>query len=139
VPRICTRFNTKEALLHWVSICEDKTKGRPIRALVHEDYQKQLSLKEHEVSDNSNSCNPCIVLPNTLLITAGRGKVRAGIFSRQHLLVSGIESSTFLVRVREAHKRGIRVVILDPNARGERNGMSTYEKSLQLIFRGEIN
>jgi len=144
VVRLCQEYAQdliqEEADLHWITVCEDKAKGRPIRALVHEDYKEQLSLKELVVFDdlNRNSGKPCTILPNTLLITTGRGKVRAGIFSRQHLLVSGIETSTCLASVREAHKRGMRVVILDPNARGERCGMDTYEQSLQVIFGGDI-
>jgi len=143
VVRLCQDYAQdliqNEASLHWVSICDDSQKGLPVRALVHKDYKDRLSAQELEVPPESKDCHQSAVLPNTLLITTGRGKVRAGIFSRQHLLVSGVEASTCLGSVREAHKRGMRVIILDPNARGERNGMSTYAQSLQVIFRDKIN
>lgn len=141
VVRLCQEYAQdliqKEASLHWIPICEAGEKGPPIRALVHKDYVR--SAQELEASVKSKGCYRSAILPNTLLITTGRGKVRAGIFSRQHLLISGIEASTCLESVREAHKRRMKVIILDPNARGERNGMSTYTQSLQVIFRDKIN
>lgn len=140
VVRLCQEYAQDlirhEASLHWISICEDREKGLPIRALVHRDYAP----RELEAStEPKGRHHRCAILPNTLLITTGRGKVRAGIFSRQHLLVSGIEASTCLKSVREAQKRGMRVIILDPNARGDRNAMSTYTESLRVIFRDKID
>jgi len=136
VARLCQEyvhdFIQKEASLHWVSICEDESKGVPIRALVHHEYLTRFSSEEMDAS-SSRKCKQC-VLPNTLLITTGKGKVRAGIFSRKHLIISSIEESTCLPSVREAINRGMKVVIIDPNARGDRNGMVTYEQSLNKIF-----
>jgi len=147
IVRLCQEYAQDliqmEASLHWISICEGgRKKGLPIRALVHKDYTDLRSPRELEVSTAEQpKCrrHRCAILPDTLLITTGRGKVRAGIFSRQHLLVSGIEASTCLESVREAEKRGMRVIILDPNARGDRNGMSTYTESLRVIFRDKIH
>jgi len=68
-----------------------------------------------------------------MLIATGNGKVRAGIFSRQHLLITGIEASTALPIVREARRRGMSVVLLDPNARGDRLAMHTFEQSLDIL------
>jgi hypothetical protein len=69
------------------------------------------------------------------LIATGKGKVRAGIFSRQHIMISGLECSTALPIVRQAKKRNMNVVMLDPNVHGERLGMITFEKSMARLFR----
>jgi len=71
----------------------------------------------------------------TLLIATGNGQVRAGVFSRQHLLTSGLECSSAVPFVREAHKRKMNLVVLDPNAHGDRVGMVTFEKSMKHLFR----
>ena len=70
----------------------------------------------------------------TLLIATGRGKVRAGIFSRQHLLTSGIEIGSAWHMIREARIRGMGVAIIDPNARGEGVGMETFQRSVSRLF-----
>ncbi|KAL7468158.1 hypothetical protein ACHAXS_008376 [Conticribra weissflogii] len=70
----------------------------------------------------------------TLLIATGRGKVRAGIFSRQHILTSGIEVGSAWHMIREARMRGMGVAIIDPNARGEGLGMETFETSVSRLF-----
>ena len=69
-----------------------------------------------------------------LLITTGKGKVRAGIFSRQHLMTTALEPATALPVVRAARKRGMRCVIPDPNCRGDRHGMETYRRSMSRVF-----
>lgn len=125
----------REGSLHWVSVCEEEEKGNPIRVLVDKDYPL---LGNHSVQnnriDNINQSHQNNVTKSTLLIITGKGKVRAGIFSRQHLLVSSIESSTALPMIQDAKKRDMRVAILDPNARGEHNGMSTFEESMRTLF-----
>ena len=71
---------------------------------------------------------------STLLITTGKGKVRAGIFSRQHLLISSIESSTALPIIRDARRNGLKIIIFDPNARGDKNGTFTYDQSMRFVY-----
>lgn len=111
----------REGKLEWVIICNDPAHSKPVRALVHEDH--------HLVSGSTTADdNP------TLLIATGKGKVMAGIFSRRHLLTSGMEASTALPMVSEAAHRNMSVVIFDPNARGDRNGMDTFEKSFEVVL-----
>merc|ERR1712232_12676 len=97
------------------TICEAGNNPEPIRALV----SSALSRGDSNLDNTPN-----------LLIATGKGKVRAGVFSRQHLLLSGIECSTALPVVREAKKRGMNIVIVDPNVHGDRLGMITFEKSM---------
>ena len=104
----------EEGGLHWVTICGDSTKGNPIRALVDADHSQQPG--------------------PILLVVTGKGKVRAGIFSRRHILTTGIECSTALPMVREAKRRKMRVALLDPNARGDRESMMTFEASVRALF-----
>ena len=122
VARLCQEYAQDCMIdagsLKWVTICEN---GEPIRVLIDSD---------HVCNSNTASNNE---VP-TLLITTGKGKVRAGIFSRRHLMTTGMEASTALPMVMEAKRRGMRVILVDPNARGERMGMTTYEKSLDHIF-----
>ena len=124
VARLCQEYAQdcmiKAGSLKWVTICEN---GEPIRVLMDSDH----------VCDSSTASPSNKEVP-TLLITTGKGKVKAGIFSRRHLMTTGMEASTALPMVKEAKRRGMRVMIVDPNARGERMGMTTYEKSLEHIF-----
>jgi len=100
-------------------------------SLAEEDNgQQQQDSPATPVEDESSSAYGA----NCLIITTSKGKLQAGIFSRQHLLVSSIESSTALPIVREACRRGMKVALLDPNARGERNGTTTYEQSMRFLF-----
>jgi len=71
---------------------------------------------------------------NVLLVVTGKGEVGAGIFSRRHLITSGMEVSTALPFVREALRRDMHVVVLDPNARGWKSGLGTVRKSLEKLF-----
>mmetsp|Transcript_15196 Transcript_15196/g.32982 ORF Transcript_15196/g.32982 Transcript_15196/m.32982 type:complete len:634 (+) Transcript_15196:37-1938(+) len=73
---------------------------------------------------------------STLLIATGRGKVRAGIFSRQHLLTAGIEVGTSWHCIREARMRKWGVAIIDPNARGEDVGYESFKRSMSRLFLG---
>merc|ERR1711915_1115826 len=98
----------KAGSLKWVTVCEN---GEPIRVLMDSDH----------VCDSTTASSSNKEVP-TLLITTGKGKVRAGIFSRRHLMTTGMEASTALSMVKEAKSRGMRVIIVDPNARGERMG-----------------
>eukprot|EP00521_Asterionellopsis_glacialis_P009424 CAMPEP_0195287890 /NCGR_PEP_ID=MMETSP0707-20130614/4773_1 /TAXON_ID=33640 /ORGANISM="Asterionellopsis glacialis, Strain CCMP134" /LENGTH=838 /DNA_ID=CAMNT_0040347695 /DNA_START=28 /DNA_END=2544 /DNA_ORIENTATION=+ len=121
----------EEGDLEWVTICDQGE--NPIRALIHNDHHLVSPLVGeggHDSDSDSDHHDP----KPTLLITTGKGKVMAGIFSRQHLMTSGIETSTALPMVREAMQRNMNIAILDPNARGERMGMVTYEKSLGVLF-----
>lgn len=114
--------------LEWVTIPEEnedaenqsQTNKEPIRALVSKRILDDASRLDTEP---------------TLLVVTGRGHVRTGIFSRQHLLTSGLECSSSVQFVNEARKRGMNLVILDPNARGDRFGMQTFEKSMAHLFR----
>ena len=90
----------------------------PIRALVG----------RHQHDDITH--NP----PDTLLVATGKGKVRAGIFSREHLLTTGLEPSTAIPMLLEARNRGMNCVVIDPNARGDREGMETFEASVRSLF-----
>jgi hypothetical protein len=149
IVRLCQEYAQDMMIrygsLHWTSVCEDERKGNPIRALVHTDIsiESQTTTEVEGIlspsnndSNNANEDNEGNKKKpsNILLITTGKGKVRAGIFSRLNLLTSSIEESTALPYLKEASKRGMKAVILDPNARGDRNGMDTYEKSMEFIF-----
>jgi hypothetical protein len=70
----------------------------------------------------------------TLLFVTGRGKVRAGIFSRKHILTTGMEPSTAIATVREAKRRNMNIIMLDPNCRGERQAYTVVERSLRHVF-----
>jgi hypothetical protein len=125
VTRLCQEYAydifCQETHLEWITI--EETPGKiPIRALV-------------------SACHPVLFPdcphPNmapTLLIVTGRGKVRAGMFSRQHMLCSGIESSTALPMIREAVARGLNIVMVDPNAHGDRFGFDVFAKSMKHLF-----
>lgn len=124
VARLCQEYAQEVMIedggLEWVTLCEAGNNAEPIRALV----SSALSCDEENLDK----------MP-TLLIATGKGKVRAGIFSRQHLIVSGMECSTAIPIVREANKRRMNVVMLDPNVHGDRMGMVTFEKSMSRLFR----
>ena len=101
----------EEGQLQWVSICD----ARNIEALVSKSPPKSKKV---------------------LLIVTGKGHVRAGIFSRRHLITNGIESSTALPLIREALRRDMEIVMLDPNAKGHTRGMEVVEASLEKLFFG---
>ncbi len=124
--RLCQEYAInvmqREGDLIWVTVCDDRQKGEPIRALVS---------KEHPLSsrdDLDNTTKP------TLLVVTGSGKVRAGVFSREHLMLSGLECSSALPMVREAKRRNMNIAMIDPNVRGDRLGMHTFEASMAKIF-----
>eukprot|EP00980_Cylindrotheca_fusiformis_P006259 scaffold1340_cov122-Cylindrotheca_fusiformis.AAC.2 len=135
IARVCQEYAQdvmqQEGNLKWITLSSDdedeannsnnkKHAEEPIRALV--------SASIHEDSAAALDTTP------TLLIATGKGKVRAGIFSRQHLLLSGMECSTALPIVREAQKRNMNVIMIDPNIHGDRFGMATFQKSMSTLF-----
>lgn len=116
VARLCMEYAQDlmidEGDLEWVPICDE----RSISALVSRGYCKQRGKRA------------------TLLIITGKGKVRSGIFSRRHIITAGVEASTALPMIREARSRNMVVVMLDPNANGDINGMDTIDASLGRLF-----
>ena len=58
-------------------MCEDKSKGQPARALV---ARKDAPHLEHSNNESRG----------TMLISSGNSEVRAGMFSRQHSLITNI-------------------------------------------------
>ena len=119
----------RDGQMEWVTIDQtlddqssltESIRTKPIRALV----------SSRLVEDESN-----LDKKPTLLIVTGKGHVQAGIWSRQHLLTSGLECSSAVQFVSEAHNRNMNLVVLDPNARGDRFGMATFEKSMRHLFR----
>jgi hypothetical protein len=128
MARLCQEYAQdcmcEHANLEWATIqdgCE------PIRAMVNSNHSVFLK------SDSDMRDRP------TVLIATGKGKVRAGIFSRQHLMCSGLESATALPIVRQAVKRRLNMIIVDPNAHGDAMGFATFVKTMEhfkYIFRG---
>lgn len=124
IARVCQQYAQeimiKEGNLEWTTITEQGNNPEPIRAIV------STSLGKDET---------CLDTTPTLLIATGKGKVRAGIFSRQHLICSGMECSTAVPIVKEAIKRKMNIIMIDPNVHGDRLGMKTFEASLSKLFR----
>jgi len=96
----------------------------PIRALVG----RRLS------NDDDDEVDTKLRPQDTFLVATGKGKVRAGIFSRHHLMTTGLEPSTALPLLCSARDRGMNCVVIDPNARGDRHGMDTFEVSIRSLF-----
>mmetsp|Transcript_176 Transcript_176/g.453 ORF Transcript_176/g.453 Transcript_176/m.453 type:complete len:471 (+) Transcript_176:81-1493(+) len=116
----------RDGKLEWVTIAE---------GIVAENYQPSIEspikalVSTRLVEDESR-----LDKEPTLLIVTGKGRVRAGVFSRQHLLTSGLECSSAVEFVREAVKRKLNVIVLDPNARGDRFAMETFDQSMAVVF-----
>jgi len=151
--RMCTTFD-----LEWVTVCNDETLGKRVRALVDRDHHLLLEEGENRVvlhellmgraaagntvtdekklEEEASIHRPTSLnrTRSTLLIATGRGKVRAGIFSRHHLLTAGIEVGTSWHCIREARMRRWGVAIIDPNARGEGVGYESFKRSVSKIF-----
>jgi len=119
-------FMIQEGDLQWIDICD---KDVPVRALV-----SPSCINAHSSAIDADNTERRAHQSSTFLITTGKGCVRAGIFSRKHLIVTGLEASTALPHIREAKKREMRIVMIDPNARGDRLGMDTFELSMKRIF-----
>lgn len=110
----------KDGGLRWITAsAEVENQSEPVRVLVSARIVEDESRLDNEP---------------TLLIATGNGKVRAGIFSRQHLLTSGLECSSAIQFVREARKRNMNLIITDPNVHGDRVGMATFEMSISHLF-----
>jgi hypothetical protein len=141
VSRLCQEYAhevmCREGDLEWVTV-EETSDGEPIRALVSRGGHHPWAHVE-----SSAECDPSEWVPTkeshspTLLLVTGRGKVRAGIFSRQHLMCRGLETSTAVHMIREAVERGMRIVVPDPNVHGERLGAVTFDKTMDKLFQQE--
>mmetsp|Transcript_6781 Transcript_6781/g.9901 ORF Transcript_6781/g.9901 Transcript_6781/m.9901 type:complete len:508 (-) Transcript_6781:106-1629(-) len=122
VSRCCMEFAQdfmiKEYGMKWITI-DSENEGYPIRALVTET---------HPAAGGSSISRP------TVLIITGKGKVGAGIFSRQHIQTTGVEPSTALFTIKQAKMRNMNVVLLDPNVNGERKSYMAVEKSMSKLF-----
>ena len=113
----------KDGGLQWIIIAAaevEENQSEPIRALISTRLVEDESRLDNEP---------------TLLIATGKGRVRAGIFSRQHLLTTGLECGSAIQFVREGRNRKMNVIILDPNVHGDRVGMVTFERSISHLFR----
>jgi hypothetical protein len=130
VARLCQEYAhevmCQEANMGWITIeprnDEAKQARPPIEAIVN---------KDHPIVAGSRN-NPMSSRPS-LLIATGRGKVRAGIFSRQHLICSGLESATAVPIVREAQRRRLNIIIVDPNVHGDSQGFVVFEKTMDYL------
>ena len=136
VARCCMEYAQdlmmEEGDLEWITIGNDDTDGiqdnttsavekEPIRALVSKGM---MTIHKNRP---------------TLLVVTGRGKVRAGIFSRQHIQVTGLEPSTALGIVRDARQRNMNVVLLDPNVHTDKKAMTTVAISMTKLFESQHN
>ena len=113
----------KDGGLQWITIPAaevEENQSEPIRALISTRLVEDESRLDNEP---------------TLLIATGKGRVRAGIFSRQHLLTTGLECGSAIQFVREGRNRNMNIIILDPNVHGDRVGMITFERSISHLFR----
>jgi len=132
IARLCQEYAhevmCEEANLEWCTVepVGDDKGSNSVCVLVN---------KEHPIANTQNISegNNTITRP-TLVITTGRGKVRAGIFSRKHLICGGLESSTALPMIREALARNLHVLIPDPNVHGDAHGFVVFQKTLDHYF-----
>lgn len=118
----------EEAKMKWVTVEESSRtpSEEPLRVLVDERHPILCD-------DAATNSQP------TLLVCTGRGKVRAGIFSRKHLMCgSGLEIATAVPFVRGACSRGYHVVIMDPNTNGEAHGFENFQKTMRFLEDGGI-
>jgi len=140
--------------LVWVTICDGKGGGLRAAHQYPEQHPQQSKPKSNLIEEWPRDEHGTIVIQepiralvgrqrngvdashprDTFLVATGKGKVRAGIFSRQHLMTTGLEPSTALPLLREAQDRGMNCVVIDPNARGDRHGMDTFEVSIRGLF-----
>jgi hypothetical protein len=110
----------QEGNLRWVTVADDAR--APIRVLVSAQHPFVSSSTTKQHDDRP-----------TVLICTGRGKVRAGIFSRQNLLCTGLEMSTAIPMVRDAVQRGLHVILADPNVHGEQLGFVTFSRTMDFF------
>ena len=154
VARLCQEhaqdIMCKEGGLEWVTIETEEdvalrslkhNNREPIQALVNSSHpllhrrRRQLCQKGSFQTgvDGQDDGKVLLVDRPTLLIATGKGKVRAGIFSRQHLMCSGIECCTAVPMVREALAKRLNVVIVDPNCHGDSLGFCTFQKTMDYM------
>jgi hypothetical protein len=123
--------------LVWVTICDGRGGG------LHAQHHERVTIRSNAIGTVQDPIRALVgrdptdvdTSPrDTFLIATGKGKVRAGVFSRHHLLTTGLEPSTALPLLCEARKRGMNCAVIDPNARGDAVGMSTFEVSLRSLF-----
>ena len=132
--------------LVWVTICDGKGGGIRTSQRLRNSQSKPRSNSVEEWPRDANGdiiiqqpiralvARQAQTTEDTFLIATGKGKVRAGVFSRHHLLTTGLEPSTALPLIYEAQSRGMNCVIIDPNARGDQVGMDTFEVSIRGLF-----
>jgi hypothetical protein len=113
----------QEGNLQWVTIAEDADSRESIRVLMSSNHPF-VSTKNHDTTAPDRP---------TVLICTGRGKVRAGIFSRQNLICTGLEMSTAIPMVRDAVQRGLYVILVDLNAHGEQLGFVTFSRTMDFF------
>ena len=68
-----------------------------------------------------------------LMVFTGKGKSRAGILSIREILVSGLERGSAIYHIHQAIRRAWSVIVLDPNARGETEGLVLIRESLDHL------
>ena len=138
--------------LVWVTICDGKGGGLRLQS-EREQTSSQSTPRPNSIEEWPRDKDGNIIMKDpikalvsknietdatqshdTFLVATGKGKVRAGIFSRHHLMTTGLEPSTALPFLYEARERGMNCVVIDPNARGDREGMDTFEVSIRGLF-----
>jgi len=126
LARLCMEYTQEimmeEGDLEWRTICDKRTFG----ALVSKSYPGNNTSDIAAATTKKKR--------KTLLVVTGKGQVTAGIFSRRHLLVTSMESACALPFIREAKKRDMDIVMLDPNALGSQFGLDVVEASLMKLF-----
>ena len=71
----------------------------------------------------------------TLFIVTGRGAVKAGIFSRKALVAGeGLETGSAWHLLREASLRRMKIIIPDPNCRGDRWGYDVVRQTFRALW-----
>ena len=129
----------KEGGLERLMVREEDDKIRTVALVTRRSDDDNVTLETCSLSEDGSrstaseeSCRP------TLLVISGRGRSRAGIFSRKQLLVSGIEAATALNTVKEGRKRGLNVVLMDHYSQQDPTSqvdtMDAFESSLETIF-----
>ena len=140
--RLCQEYvhdsMCQEFQLEWVTIESYDDNGcdngnavtmdkEPLRALINSSHPCL-----HHHPENHSEENDMLHRP-TVFIATGRGKVRAGIFSREHLIGTGMESATAIPILREAMRRKMNVIVVDHNVHGDVQGFITFEKTLDYV------
>ena len=124
VARLCMEYAQdimiQEGELEWQHV------GDGVGALVSRNRRRRCLQQQQQLQKNKKK--------PVLLIVTGKGKVRAGIFSRRHLMTSGLEVSTALPFIRGANERNMNVIMLDPNVNGTQKAMKAVQSSLEKLF-----